>query len=30
MDFTTEKYRQLLVALKRHGRFTLRHDMASS
>ena len=27
MDFTTEKYRQLLVALKRHGRFTLRHDV---
>lgn len=27
MDFTLEKYRELLVTLKKHGRFTLRHDV---
>lgn len=27
MDFTLEKYRELLTAVKRHGRFTLRHDV---
>ena len=26
-DFTPETYRLLLQALKRHGRFTLRHDV---
>ena len=27
LDFTLEKYRSLLVALKTHGRFSLRHDV---
>lgn len=27
MDFTIAKYQQLLEALKRHGRFSLRHDV---
>lgn len=27
MDFTLDKYRELLAAVKKHGRFTLRHDV---
>lgn len=27
MDFTVEKYKELLVALKKHGHFSLRHDV---
>lgn len=27
MDFTVEKYKELLGALKRHGHYTLRHDV---
>ena len=27
MDFTLDRYRELLAAVKKHGRFTLRHDV---